>query len=79
MNISLNEPQENFLGVEVFYGDMKEEYIHNTIAYTGIELFCDIGRAMGLILGASLATGLEFVDRSIIFRDRLRAWNKSSS
>ena len=75
MNMTLRKARENLLGVEVFYREMKVEAMENTVGYSGIQLFCDIGGAMGLILGASLATVLEFID--VLFRDRLRAWRKS--
>ena len=75
MNMTLRKARENLLGVEVFYREMKVESLENTIGYSGIELFCDIGGAMGLILGASLATVLEFID--VLFRDRWRAWRKA--
>ena len=51
MNLPRDQVQDNLLAFEVYYRDMVEEQIINEIAYNPFDLFCDIGGALGLILG----------------------------
>jgi len=51
---------------KVFYSELKYTYIESEAAYTVLALLCDIGGALGLILGSTLLTFCEFTDFLII-------------
>jgi len=51
---------------KVFYSEMKYTYVEYEAAYTVLALMCDIGGALGLILGSTLLTFCEFADFLII-------------
>jgi len=46
----------------VFFSELKHMYIEAEPAYTLLALMCDIGGALGLILGSTLLTFCEFAD-----------------
>jgi len=46
----------------MFFSELKYTYIETEAAYTALALTCDIGGALGLILGSSLLTFCEFTD-----------------
>ena len=48
--------------VEVFFSELKYTYIEAEPAYSVLALLCDIGGALGLILGSTLLTLCELVD-----------------
>ncbi len=75
MKLPRDQVKDNLLGFEVYYRDMVEEQIINEIAYNPIDLFCDIGGALGLILGASISTVLEFIDYCIRQKYKSRKTN----
>ena len=51
---------------KVFYSELKYKYIETKAAYTVLALMCDIGGALGLILGSTLLTVCEVTDFLII-------------
>jgi len=53
--------------VQVFFSELKYTYIESKEAYTVLALLCDVGGALGLILGSSILTFCEFVDFLAIF------------
>jgi len=44
----------------VFFSELKYTYIESEAAYQVLALMCDIGGALGLILGSTLLTFCEF-------------------
>ncbi|KAL8604420.1 hypothetical protein ACOMHN_042250 [Nucella lapillus] len=54
--------RHNLLHLEVYLCSMTHEMVEKQVAYTLLQLFCDVGGAFGLLLGASLLTLLEIVD-----------------
>ena len=52
--------------VKVFFSELKYTYIEDKEAYTVLALLCDIGGALGLILGSTLLTFCEFTDFLVI-------------
>jgi len=50
----------------VFYSELKYMYIESKEAYTVLALLCDIGGALGLILGSTMLTFCELTDFLII-------------
>jgi len=46
----------------VYFSDLKYTYIEAEYAYSVWALMCDIGGALGLILGSTLLTFCEFAD-----------------
>jgi len=48
--------------LQVFFSEMKNAYLETKPAYTALALMCDIGGALGLILGSTLLTVCEFAD-----------------
>ncbi len=62
LNMTLAQVEKNLVGFEVYFSQMTEKHIQNVKAYGPFDLFCDIGGALGLLLGASIATVLECAD-----------------
>jgi len=50
----------------VFFSELKYTYIEDKAAYTSLALLCDIGGALGLILGSTMLTFCEITDFFII-------------
>lgn len=57
---------ENFVQLEVFFASFMSEEIELKVGYTILALLCDIGGALGLILGSTVLTVFEFLDFFII-------------
>ena len=57
-----NNPLCHFLAVKIFFSELKYMYIEAQEAYTVLALMCDIGGALGLILGSTMLTLCEFGD-----------------
>jgi Amiloride-sensitive sodium channel len=64
---------------KVFFSDLTITHIETTAAYTSLALLCDIGGALGLILGSTLLTFCEIADATLMslltyaFRRRQKA------
>ena len=56
---------------QIFFSEMKYSYIEAQEAYTSLSLLCDIGGALGLILGSTMLTFCEFTD---FFISQAVAW-----
>ena len=51
---------------KVFFSELKYVYVESEAAYPALALMCDIGGALGLILGSTLLTFCEFADFLLI-------------
>lgn len=60
-NITTDSKQQNFLSVNIFFQDFNVEEQLTTDAYGTTALLSDIGGQLGLFLGASVVSILEFV------------------
>ena len=83
MNKSEEYVRENLLSVSVFFEDLNEEEVVTRDAYSYTALLSDIGGQLGLFLGASVVSILEFLlwvldeakDRCVGVNDRkILAW-----
>ena len=54
------------LSVQVFFSELTHTHIETEAAYTWLALLCDIGGALGLILGSTILTVCEFTDFFIL-------------
>ncbi|XP_067667605.1 acid-sensing ion channel 2-like [Haliotis asinina] len=54
--------RRNLVILEMYMSSMTYEHIEKQLEYGVLDLFCDIGGALGLLLGASLLTVLEVFD-----------------
>ncbi|XP_046582494.1 acid-sensing ion channel 1-like [Haliotis rubra] len=54
--------RRNLAILEMYLSSMTYEHIEKQVGYEILDLFCDIGGALGLLLGASLLTVLEVFD-----------------
>ncbi|XP_046545335.1 acid-sensing ion channel 3-like [Haliotis rubra] len=63
--------RRNFVSVEVYYSSMYYPYIRKQYSYPVLDLICNIGGALGLILGATIVSAVELCD--FIVR-RIRAY-----
>ena len=54
--------RDNLVHLELYLTSMTYETVEKQLGYTLLQLFCDVGGAFGLLLGASLLTLLEIVD-----------------
>ena len=64
--------------MQAFFSELKYTYIETKATYTVLSLMCDIGGALGLILGSTILTFCEFGDFLIILAAswiKLRASN----
>jgi len=52
--------------VQLFFSELKFTYIEAEKAYSALALLCDIGGALGLILGSTMLTVCEFADFLLI-------------
>ena len=69
--------RNNFCKLQIFFSKMTYTQMTTRAAYPVLSLFCDIGGAMGLILGSTFLTVveiLEFFARNMIFWKRY--WGK---
>jgi len=48
--------------LQIFFSELKYKYIQAEEAYTMLSLMCDIGGALGLILGSTMLTFCEISD-----------------
>ena len=58
--------RKNFVVLDIFCSDIYIEEMVTKVAYTFLALLCDVGGAMGLILGSTLLTLFEITDFAII-------------
>ncbi|XP_046366858.2 acid-sensing ion channel 2-like [Haliotis rufescens] len=54
--------RKNLVILEMYFSSMIYEHMEKQLGYEILDLFCDIGGALGLMLGASLLTVLEVFD-----------------
>ncbi|XP_046582543.1 acid-sensing ion channel 1A-like [Haliotis rubra] len=54
--------RRNLVILEMYMSSMTYEHMEKQVGYEILDLFCDIGGALGLLLGASLLTVLEVFD-----------------
>ena len=47
---------------EVFFSELQYTYVESSAAYPALALLCDIGGALGLILGSTMLTFCELAD-----------------
>ena len=52
--------------MQIYFSALKYTYIETEAAYSVLALMCDIGGALGLILGSTMLTLCEFTDFLII-------------
>jgi len=58
---------------QIFFADLNYTYIEFSAAYSFLSLLCDVGGALGLILGSTLLTAFELVD--VVVMALLRSLN----
>ena len=54
--------QENFSRLDIFFSDLSYSHVEAFKAYPILSCLCDIGGAMGLLLGSTALTIVEFLD-----------------
>ena len=59
-NLTMSKLSKELLFLDIFYSDLSYVDIETTPAYNLLKLVCDIGGALGLILGGTLLTVVEF-------------------
>ncbi|XP_046358678.2 acid-sensing ion channel 2-like [Haliotis rufescens] len=57
--------RSNYVAVDVYLSSMTYQSIEKRYGYSVLELFCDIGGALSLVLGASVVTGVELIDFAV--------------
>ena len=69
-NIDLTDKQteikRDWAKVEIYYSDLIHEEVITKKAYPLLQLLCDIGGAMGLILGSTVLSFFEIIDFFIV-------------
>lgn len=63
---SHNLVRGSFVQFEIFFSTLLSEDMEVQAAYTGLALLCDVGGAMGLILGSTILTVFEFFDFFVV-------------
>lgn len=71
--------QENVLVIQLFYQEMKEENVAQERSYDHFKLIGDVGGQLGLLLGASVLTLVEFVDLFffVLYHQILRMYRRN--
>ena len=62
MNVSRLFLNDNYAKLDLFFSDLSYTEITSLESYPVLSLFCDIGGAMGLILGSTFLTAAEFFE-----------------
>ena len=62
MNVSRSYLNDNYAKVDLFFSDLSYTKITSLPSYSVLTLFCEIGGAMGLILGSTFLTAVEFLE-----------------
>ena len=62
LNYSVEEVRNEFCMVTIFFTDLSYTVIRTKKAYDLLALLCDIGGALGLILGSTVLTFFEVAD-----------------
>ncbi|XP_046846681.1 acid-sensing ion channel 4-A-like [Xenia sp. Carnegie-2017] len=65
-NTTLETFRRNLLAIDIFYEDLNYKVLRQDPAYTLQSLLGEIGGLMGLFLGASILTMMEFVDVAVM-------------
>ena len=60
-NLTISKLSKELTYLDIFYYDLSYVDIQTTPAYGFLSLVCDVGGALGLILGGTLLTIVEFV------------------
>ena len=60
-NLTMSKLNKELAFLDIYYSDLSYVDIQTTPAYDFLQLVCDIGGALGLILGGTLLTIVEFV------------------
>ncbi|XP_067667424.1 acid-sensing ion channel 1C-like [Haliotis asinina] len=58
--------RSNYVAVDVYMSSMTYQSMEKRYAYSVLDLFCDIGGALSLILGASIVTAVEVIDFAVL-------------
>ena len=58
----VSDLQENLSRLDIFFSDLSYSHVEATDAYPILSCLCDIGGAMGLLLGSTALTIVEFLD-----------------
>ena len=61
-NMTLEQWEQSIAEVRIYYSAMMEEIIIHEEGYPLLTLLCDVGGALGLIIGASVVSVLEVFD-----------------
>ncbi len=56
----------NAVGIRVYYSQLIEQVVTHQAAYSLLTMLCDVGGALGLILGASIISVIELFDFILI-------------
>ena len=56
----------NALVVNIYFQTMFQQTVEHSPAYSTTSLLCDLGGALGLVLGASIVQVVQFLDWSIM-------------
>ena len=51
-----------YLSVQVYFSDLTYTHIESVPGYTWLALLCDVGGALGLMLGSAMLTLFELLD-----------------
>ena len=62
MNASRTYLNDNYAKLDLFFSELSYTKITSLESYPVLSLFCDIGGAMGLILGSTFLTAVEFFE-----------------
>jgi hypothetical protein len=68
--------QKNFMEIKLFYGDIKYNTWTQSKAYDYFSLLSDLGGYLGLLIGGSALTIVEFVDL-LFYNALLKFWRGS--
>ena len=64
---------------QVFFTELKRTYTESTPAYTFLALMCDIGGALGLVLGSTMLTFCELADVAAVAAFKLFTAHRNRS
>ena len=78
LGVTTDTVKQDFLILDIFFSEIAYEEMTTKVGYTFLALLCDVGGAMGLILGSTLLTVFEIADfAAITLRDLFVYWKAS--